>query len=102
MTWLHALLLGILEGLTEFLPVSSTGHLYLFGALLGHDDDATKALDVVMQLGAVIAVVIFYRARLWSLARGVLTRDPASLRLLVALGAGFMPAAVIGLALHKK
>jgi undecaprenyl-diphosphatase len=102
MTWFHALLLGILEGLTEFLPVSSTGHLYLFGALLGHEDEATKALDVVMQLGAVIAVVIFYRARLWSLVRGILTRDPASLRLLVALAAGFLPAAVIGLAVHKK
>ena len=57
MTWFHALLLGILEGLTEFLPVSSTGHLFLFGALLGHEDEATKALDIVMQLGAVIAVV---------------------------------------------
>ena len=55
MSFLHALLLGILEGLTEFLPVSSTGHLFLLGKLLGHDDDATKALDVVMQLGAVIA-----------------------------------------------
>src|SRR5512135_2721091 len=102
MTWLHALLLGILEGLTEFLPVSSTGHLYLAGALLGHDDDATKALDVVMQLGAVVAVIIFYRARLVALLRGLLQRDPASVRLLVALAAGFLPAACVGLAFHKK
>jgi undecaprenyl-diphosphatase len=102
MTPLHALLLGILEGLTEFLPVSSTGHLFLFGALLGHDDEATKALDIVMQLGAVIAVVVYYRARLVALVRGVLTRDPASLRLLVALFVAFLPAAVIGLAVHKK
>jgi undecaprenyl-diphosphatase len=102
MTWFHALLLGILEGLTEFLPVSSTGHLFLFGALLGHDDEATKALDIVMQLGAVIAVVVYYRARLLSLLRGVLARDPASVRLLVALGVAFLPAAVIGLAVHKK
>jgi undecaprenyl-diphosphatase len=102
MTWLHALLLGIVEGLTEFLPVSSTGHLYLLGEVLGHTDEATKALDVVMQMGAVFAVVIFYRARLVSLLRGLVARDPASLRLLVALAAGFLPAAVVGLALHKR
>lgn len=102
MTWLHALLLGVLEGLTEFLPVSSTGHLFLLGLLLGHDDDATKALDIVMQLGAVIAVVLYYRARLWSLLRGTLQRDPASLRLLLALFIGFLPAALIGLAFHKR
>ncbi|APR88009.1 Undecaprenyl-diphosphatase [Minicystis rosea] len=102
MTWFHAALLGILEGLTEFLPVSSTGHLFLLGLLLGHEDEASKALDIVMQLGAVIAVVVFYRARLWSLIRGVLTRDPASLRLLAALAIGFFPAALVGLALHKK
>ena len=102
MSPLHAFLLGVLEGLTEFLPVSSTGHLFLLGLVLGHEDEATKALDIVMQLGAVIAVVVYYRARLGSIARGVLTRDPASLRLLVALFIGFLPAAVVGLALHKR
>jgi undecaprenyl-diphosphatase len=102
MTWLHALLLGILEGLTEFLPVSSTGHLFLLSKLLGHEDEASKALDIVMQLGAIIAVVVFYRARLWSLIRGVFQRDPASLRLLVALALGFLPAAMVGLAFHKR
>jgi undecaprenyl-diphosphatase len=102
MTWLHALLLGIVEGLTEFLPVSSTGHLQIAGDLLGHSDEATKAIEIVMQLGAVVAVVIFYRARLWSLIRGILTRDPASLRLLVALLCGFLPVVVVGLPLHKK
>ena len=102
MTWIHALLLGVLEGLTEFLPVSSTGHLVLLGALLGHQDEASKALDIVMQLGAVLAVVVFYRARLWSLVRGVIGRDPASLRLLLALFIGFLPAALVGLAFHKR
>jgi undecaprenyl-diphosphatase len=102
MTALHALLLGILEGLTEFLPVSSTGHLFLFGLILGHEDDATKALDIVMQLGAIVAVVVFYRARLWSMLRGVLQRDPASLRLLVALGIAFVPVMVLGLAIHDR
>ena len=102
MTWLHALLLGVLEGLTEFLPVSSTGHLFLLGLLLGHDDEATKALDIVMQLGAVIAVVVYYRARLRTLLRGAWQRDPASLRLLYALFIAFLPAALLGLAFHKR
>jgi undecaprenyl-diphosphatase len=102
MTWLHALLLGIVEGLTEFLPVSSTGHLKLLGDLLGHDDAATKAIEIVMQLGAVVAVVIFYRARLWSLVRGLLAGDPSSVRLLVALACGFVPVVVIGLPLHQR
>lgn len=102
MTWLHALLLGIVEGLTEFLPVSSTGHLQIAGELLGHHDDATKAIEIVMQLGAIVAVVLFYRARLWALARGVLARDPDSLRLLLALFIAFVPVVVIGLPLHKK
>jgi len=100
MTWLDALLLGALEGLTEFLPVSSTGHLILLGAWLGHDDDVQKTLDVVIQLGAVVAVVAYYRERLSTLARGCLRRDPASLRLLAALGVAFTPAALVGLALH--
>ena len=102
MTWQIALLLGILEGLTEFLPVSSTGHLYLLGECLGYKDEATKSIEIVMQLGAIFAVVIFYRARLWSLLRGILARDPASLRLLLALACGFFPVVLIGLPLHKK
>jgi undecaprenyl-diphosphatase len=102
MDWIDALLLGIIEGFTEFLPVSSTGHLYLVGAAFGHDDEASKGLDIVMQLGAVFAVVIFYRARLAALLRGLLARDPASLRLLVALACGFCPAAVVGLAFHER
>ncbi len=102
MTWLHALLLGILEGLTEFLPVSSTGHLFLFGVALGDADDAAKALEIVMQLGAVVAVVLFYRARLWALINGILARDPSSLRLLWALTLGFVPVVVVGLPFHKR
>jgi undecaprenyl-diphosphatase len=102
MNWLHALILGIVEGLTEFLPVSSTGHLQITADLLGYSDDATKAINIVMQLGAVVAVVIFYRARLSALIRGILARDPASLRLLVALFCGFIPVVVVGLPLHKK
>jgi undecaprenyl-diphosphatase len=101
MTWFHAFLLGALEGLTEFLPVSSTGHLILLGSRLGYEDEASKTLDVVIQLGAVLAVVVYYRARLGELVRGVLRRDPASLRLAAALAIAFVPAAVVGLLFQK-
>lgn len=102
MTWLHALLLGIIEGLTEFLPVSSTGHLILLGNQLGHDDDAAKTLEVVVQLGAVLAVVVYFRARLGTLLRGLLARKPDELRLGGAVMIAFFPAAIVGLLFHKK
>jgi len=101
MTPLEALLLGILEGLTEFLPVSSTGHLILLGAQLGHDDEAAKTLEVVIQLGAVLAVIVYYRGLLLRMLRGALARDPAMLRLTAALGIAFFPAALLGFLFHK-
>jgi undecaprenyl-diphosphatase len=100
MTWLEALLLGIVEGLTEFLPVSSTGHLEITNALLGHGDAASKTMSVVIQLGAVLAVLGYYRATLVDLAKGVLARDPAKLRLLAALAIAFVPAAALGFVAH--
>ena len=101
MSWLDAVLLGVLEGLTEFLPVSSTGHLILLGAWLGHEDEAAKTLEIVIQLGAVLAVVVYYRARLRALLLGLARRDPASARLALALAIAFLPAALVGLAFHK-
>jgi undecaprenyl-diphosphatase len=95
-----AILLGVVEGLTELLPVSSTGHLILFGKLLGHDGEAAKAFDVVIQLGAVVAVAVYFRARLVELARGLYKRDPAALRLFGALMAAFVPTAIAGVLLH--
>lgn len=100
MTWFHAALLGILEGLTEFLPVSSTGHLILLSEWLGHNNDAAKTLDIVIQLGAVVAVIVAFRGKLLELGRGLLARDRASVQLAVALGLAFLPAAVVGLLLH--
>lgn len=97
---MDAILLGILEGLTEFLPVSSTGHLILLSDRLGNGSEAHKTLDIVIQLGAVLAVALYYRARLAWLARGIVSRDPKSLRLALALAIAFMPAAVIGLLFH--
>ncbi|MCC6557698.1 MAG: undecaprenyl-diphosphate phosphatase [Polyangiaceae bacterium] len=101
MTWLDAVLLGVLEGLTEFLPVSSTGHLILLGVWLGHEGEAAKTLEIVIQLGAVVAVVVYYRARLRDLVVGFARRDPAAMRIALALLIAFLPAAVAGLALHK-
>jgi undecaprenyl-diphosphatase len=98
-----AILLGIVEGLTEFLPVSSTGHLVLAGHWLGlsDDDPATSSFEIVVQLGAILAVVVHYRSLLAQRVNGLLTGDPASRRLLVALVVAFLPAAIAGLLLRK-
>ena len=87
-TLLHAFLLGIVEGLTEFLPISSTGHLILAGDLLNFNDDRAKVFEVVIQMGAMLAVVWEYRARFFHIDR----------RLYLNLAVAFMPAAVLGLA----
>jgi undecaprenyl-diphosphatase len=98
-----AVLLGIVEGLTEYLPVSSTGHLVLVGHLLGlpDDDPATSSYEIVIQFGAILAVVVHYRALLGARVRGLFVRDPAALKLLQALTLAFVPTAVAGLLLRK-
>jgi undecaprenyl-diphosphatase len=97
-----ALLLGIVEGLTEYLPVSSTGHLVLAAHFLGlPDDDSTKSFEIVIQLGAILAVVAHYRVLLGQHLRGLLAREAASLRLVVAIAVAFVPTAVLGLLLRK-
>jgi undecaprenyl-diphosphatase len=98
MTPLAALLLGIVEGITEYLPISSTGHLIVASQLL-HEKSAS--FDIVIQAGAVHAVVVQYRALLAERARGLLSRKPESVRLLLALAAAFAPTAVAGLLLRK-
>ena len=95
--YLKAFVLGIVEGLTEFLPISSTGHLIIAGQLLGFGGDKAKVFDIVIQSGAMLAVVWEYRARFAGLLTR-LDRDPAVRRFAVNLVVAFIPAAVLGLA----
>lgn len=97
---LTALVLGIVEGLTEFLPVSSTGHLIIVGDLLGYNDDTSKVFKIVIQLAAILAVCWDYRERLIKVAVGV-PSDPSALRFVGLLFVAFLPAAVLGLMFHS-
>lgn len=96
---LVALLLGVVEGLTEFLPVSSTGHLILAGSLCGLEGERAEVFEVFIQLGAVLAVIVEYRAKLASVILG-LPRDPGARSFAASLVAGFVPFAIIGLSVH--
>lgn len=95
------ILLGIVEGVTEFLPVSSTGHLILAGAMLGYDDSRWQLFNIVIQLGAILAVVVLYWRTFWAVLMGLAKRDAVSIRFVRNLLIAFIPAAVIGLALRK-
>ncbi|AEG49580.1 Undecaprenyl-diphosphatase [Sphingobium chlorophenolicum L-1] len=99
--YLTVILLGIVEGLTEFLPVSSTGHLILASELLGYDASTWAMFNVIIQLGAILAVVVLYWRTFWAVGMGLLRREPTSWRFLRNLLVAFIPAAVIGLALHN-
>jgi undecaprenyl-diphosphatase len=95
-----AALMGIVEGLTEFLPVSSTGHLILAGSLLGFANDKGKVFDIAIQTGAIFAVMIVYRQRLAETMRG-LGDDRKAQRFAVNVGVAFIPAVILGLAFGK-
>ncbi len=102
MTILQSLILGLVEGLTEYLPVSSTGHLIIAQYLLGlEESDALNAYSVCIQSGAILAVFNLYFARVGQMWRGVLGKNPAGLRLAVNLLLGFLPAMIIGFFLAK-
>lgn len=96
---LGPLLLGIVEGLTEFIPVSSTGHLILAQKLIGYNGPASDVLDVVIQVGAILAICWVYRARLWHVLV-TLPSEPASRRFAINVLVAFFPAAVVGALAH--
>ena len=95
-----AFVLGVVEGLTEFLPVSSTGHLLLVQRLFGFDDeDFGKTFAVLIQFGAILALLSIYFARIWQIALGML-HDPAARRFVIGVLLAFLPAAVVGALAH--
>jgi undecaprenyl-diphosphatase len=95
-----AVLLGLVEGLTEWLPISSTGHLTVTQELLGIEGDAANSYAIAIQAGAILAVLLLYRARFAAMLRGVRGQDPAGRRTLVAVIVACLPAVIVGLALE--
>src|SRR5262252_5591053 len=91
-----AAILGVVEGLTEFLPVSSTGHLIVAGSLLGYTGERAKIFEIVIQAGAILAVCWEYRVKLIAVARGMFTEASAQ-GFVVNLFVAFLPAAILGL-----
>lgn len=96
--FLVAAILGVVEGITEFLPISSTGHLIVAGDLLGFTGERAATFEIFIQLGAILAVAWLYRARFWSALAHA--RGPEGRAFLLPLFVAFLPAAVVGLALH--
>jgi undecaprenyl-diphosphatase len=95
-----AAVMGIVEGLTEFLPISSTGHLILAGSLLGFDDAKAKVFDIAIQTGAIFAVILVYWQKIHSTVVA-LPRQPKARRLAINVVIGFLPAVVLGLIFGK-
>ena len=91
-----ALLLGFIEGLTEFLPVSSTGHLILAGEMVGFTDNSSVAFKIAIQLGAILAVLLVYWQRFWTVGTGLLKREADAVAFTRNILLGFAPALVIG------
>src|SRR5260221_6271502 len=97
-----AIILGIVEGVTEFLPVSSTGHLILATQLLGFNAEQWKAFNVIIQLGAILAIVVLYWRTFWAVLEGMLRGNPVSWRFVRNILIGFLPSAVLGFLLINK
>jgi undecaprenyl-diphosphatase len=98
---LIAIILGIVEGVTEFIPVSSTGHLILATELLGFNADQWKAFNVIIQLGAILAIVVLYWRTFWAVFEGLIRREAASWRFVRNVLIGFLPSAILGFILIK-
>src|SRR5207249_4755577 len=100
MTLWTAIILGAVEGLTEFLPISSTGHLILVGHALGFTGAHAVSFEIAIQLGAILSVAVYFSRRLWGLLQQF-PSDPTSRQTGLGLGVAFLPAAVVGLATHS-
>jgi undecaprenyl-diphosphatase len=94
-----AILLGIVEGLTEFIPVSSTGHLILASELLGYDAATWATFNVIIQLGAILAVIVLYWRTFWTVATGLFGKEAGAWRFAINVAVAFLPSAVLGLIL---
>lgn len=97
-----AILLGIVEGLTEFLPVSSTGHLILAAELLGYRAEDWATFNVIIQLGAILAVIVLYWRTFWTVATGLFGREEGAWRFALNVLIAFVPSAVLGLILIDR
>lgn len=105
LTYIEAIVLGLVEGVTEYLPISSTGHLILTSAVLGLDSPpqrkhAVDAFSIVIQGGAILAVIGLYWPRIVQMLRGLTGRDPGGWRLLRSIAIAFLPAAILGILLE--
>ena len=96
-----AIILGIVEGVTEFLPVSSTGHLILATELLGFDAAKWEAFNVIIQLGAILAIVVLYWRTFWAVLEGLFKSSAISWHFVRNVLIGFLPSAVLGFILIK-
>jgi len=99
---LIAIILGIVEGVTEFLPVSSTGHLILATELLGFDAEKWAAFNVIIQLGAILAIVVLYWRTFWAVLEGMLKGNSISFRFVRNVLVAFLPSAILGFLLINK
>jgi undecaprenyl-diphosphatase len=99
---LIAIILGIVEGVTEFIPVSSTGHLILATELLGFDADKWAAFNVIIQLGAILAIVVLYWRTFWAVLQGMLQGNPVSWHFVRNILIGFLPSAILGFLLINR
>jgi len=98
---LKTIVIGLVEGITEFLPISSTGHIILAEEVLHFEGPQGKVFEIVIQLGAILAVCVLYYAKIFATIGGVMRREPVALRFATAVIVAFLPAAVVGVALHK-